>query len=165
MSMKWMLAITVSLVAAGAGGALAQPPEGAPNQGPQGGPPWMQARIMFQRFDADRDGALTVDEVPENAWSHLSAADANEDGKVTQVEVMKFSAARIVGNFDTNEDGELTADEVPAPLWDRLQDADADENGSVSEAEIVATSLAAPRRGGPPAEGGRGGRPSGRRTK
>lgn len=165
MSMKWMFAIAVGVVAIGAGGALAQPPEGGPNRGPQGGPPWMRARIMFQLFDADRDGALSVDDVPENAWGYLSAADVNEDGKVTQAEVMELVATRIVGNFDENEDGELTADEVPAPVWDRLMAADADESGSVSEAEILATLQAAPRRGGPPAEGRQGGRQGGRRDK
>jgi len=41
---------------------------------------------MFQQFDADRDGALTKDEVPGPAWERLSAADADEDGIVTQAE-------------------------------------------------------------------------------
>lgn len=157
---SWMAMAAVAVVA---GESFAQPPEGRPNRGPQGGPPWMQARIMFQRFDADRDGTLTKDEVPGPAWDFLSAADADEDGKVTQAEVAYLAAARMVGNFDENEDGELTAEEVPGPMWDRLNAADADKSGGVSADEIVKTILAAPRRGGPPADGERrGGRPNGK---
>lgn len=154
---SWMVLAVLALVA---GNAFALPSEGGPNRGPQGGPPWIRARIMFQLFDADRDGALTAAEAPQKAWEYLSAADADKDGKVTQAEVAAFSAARIVGNFDANEDGELSADEVPGPVWDRLKEVDADESGSVSADEIVKMILSAPRRGGPPTDGERrGGRP------
>ena len=137
---------------------MAQPPQGDGNGRPQFGPPWMKARIMFMLFDADRDGALVEEEAPGMAWEFLSAADANQDGKVTQEEVALLAATRLISNFDENVDGELTADEAPAPLWDRFESADADGSGSVSTKEIVATILAAPRRGGPPSEGDRGGR-------
>lgn len=141
-----------------AGTTMAQPPQGDGNGRPQGGPPWMKARIMFQQFDTDRDGALVEQDVPGMAWVYLSAADANQDGKVTQEEVALLAATRLISNFDENEDGELTADEVPAPLWDRFESADADGSGSVSADEIAATILAGPRRGGPPSDGDRGSR-------
>lgn len=144
-----------------AGTTMAQPPQrdgnGRPQGGP-GGPPWMKARIMFQQFDTDRDGALVEQDVPGMAWVYLSAADANQDGKVTQEEVGLLAATRLISNLDENEDGELTADEVPAPLWDRFESADADGSGSVSAEEIAATILAGPRRGGPPIDGDRGSR-------
>ncbi len=150
----------LSLVATAmiAGTTMAQPPQGDGNGRPQGGPPWMKARIMFMLFDADRDGALVEEEVPGMAWEYLSAADADQDGKVTQGEVALLAATRVISNFDENEDGELTADETPAQLWDRFESADADGSGSVSAEEIVATILAAPRRGGPPGDGDRGSR-------
>lgn len=153
MMTRFASGLTLAVAVLVSGEAFAQRPEGGPNRGPQGGPPWMRARIMFQVFDADRDGTLTADEAPANAWKYLSTADADEDGSVTQAEVAAFSAARLIGNFDENEDGELTADEAPGPVWDRLSAADADENGSVSAAEIANTILSAPRRGGPPSEG------------
>lgn len=158
--MRSSKAILLSLVATAlmAGTAMAQPPQGEGNGRPQGGPPWMKAQIMFRLFDTDRDGALVEEEVPGTAWEYLSAADADQDGKVTQGEVALLAATRLISNFDENEDGELTADEAPAPLWDRFESADADDSGSVSAEEIVATILAAPRRGGPPSEGDRGGR-------
>lgn len=113
------------------------------------GPPWASARGMFQRFDDDRDGALTKDETPAPAWKYLSRADADEDGAVTQEEVIVLVVARVFIRFDENEDGFLTADELPEMLWDRLGAADADESDTVSLDEIVDAILSAPRGGRP----------------
>lgn len=135
------------------GDAFAQRPESGFAQRPEGGPPWMRARIMFQLFDSNRDAALTAEEAPAAAWTFLSAADADNDGKVTQVEVATYSAAQMVGNFDANEDGELTVDEVPEPVWARILAADADGSDSISADEIAMVILSKPRRGGPPADG------------
>jgi Ca2+-binding EF-hand superfamily protein len=41
----------------------------------------------FARMDKNQDGALSADEVGEKRWSHLQAADADHDGKVTQAEL------------------------------------------------------------------------------
>ena len=135
------------------GDAFAQRPESSFASGPGGGPPWMRAKIMFQLFDSDRDAALTEEEAPAAAWTYLSAADADKDGKVTQAEVASYSAARMVGNFDANEDGELTIDEVPEPVWARMVVADADGSESLNAAEIAKVILSTSRRGGPPADG------------
>ncbi len=40
----------------------------------------------FARIDANHDGAVTVDEVGPDRWTHLSAADADHDSRVTQAE-------------------------------------------------------------------------------
>ena len=133
------------------GDAFAQRPDTGSRPG--GGPPWMRARIMFQLFDSDRDAALTAEEAPAAAWTFLSAADADKDGKVTQAEVASYSAAQLVKNFDANEDGELTVDEVPEPIWARIVVADADGSESINAAEIAKVTLSTPRRGGPPADG------------
>lgn len=149
--MAGLLAVLATLVLMG--DAFAQRPERGGPSGPGGGPAWMRARIMFQLFDSNRDAALTAEEVPAAAWVFLSAADADGDGKVTQVEVANYSAAQVIGNFDTNEDGELTVDEVPEPVWARIVVADADGSGGINAAEIAMAILSTPRRGGPPAEG------------
>lgn len=158
MTAKMTMWTGLCLVMVTAGSAMAQGPTGGGEQGSQGGPPWMKARIMFQLFDTNRDGALVQEEVPGMPWEYISAADADQDGKVTQGEVAWLAATRVISNFDENENSELTADETPVQLWDRLESADADGNGSVSAEEIVATILAAPRRGGPPSGGDRGSR-------
>jgi Ca2+-binding EF-hand superfamily protein len=49
---------------------------------------------MFEKFDANKDGALTADEVQGKFWEHLVKADANKDGKVTKEELEAARAAR-----------------------------------------------------------------------
>jgi Ca2+-binding EF-hand superfamily protein len=48
---------------------------------------------MFERFDKNKDGALTSDEVKDGFWQHLVKADANSDGKVTKEELSQARAA------------------------------------------------------------------------
>ncbi len=45
-------------------------------------------RDPIAKFDANEDGALTIDEVPERVWEKVSQADANEDGLVTADELV-----------------------------------------------------------------------------
>lgn len=149
--MAGLLAVLATVVLVG--DAFAQRPESGFAAGSGGGPPWMRARMMFQLFDSNRDDALTAEETPAAAWIFLLAADADDDGKVTQVEVASYSAAQMVENFDANEDGELTVDEVPEPVWARIVVADADGSESINAAEIAMVILSMPRRGGPPADG------------
>lgn len=126
----------------------AEPP--ANNEGrPQGGPPWVRARMLFQTFDANRDEALSADEVPAQAWDRLSAADGDEDGQVTQAEVAAYSVTMLFGAFDTNSDNALTADEAPAKMWERMSAADADGDGAVTSAELIEKILSHPRQGQP----------------
>ena len=66
----------------GFGGSHAGPPHG----GPQGFKP-PSVDELFERFDKNKDGKLTKDEVPAMLWEHLSKADANKDGAVTKEEL------------------------------------------------------------------------------
>lgn len=65
------------------------------------GPPWARGGEgprpfgLFAIFDADEDGALTEDEVPERVWTRLSAADLDGDGAVTRMEVMQHLRSRV----------------------------------------------------------------------
>jgi len=105
-----------------------------------GGPPiraLIGSMMAFRLFDADGDGALAVDDVPEQMWDRLSDADANQDAVVTTVEVSVHLASNAVDALDTDEDGVLSGDEAPGPMV-RLADADGD--GAVTSNEI-ATSL------------------------
>ncbi len=143
-----LLAMAILAILSGTG--VAEPAEEGGKGSPAGGPPWMRARIMFQLFDTDRDGLLTADQVPENAWFFLSAADANGDGGVTSEEVVRLWVVRIFTIFDDNGDQALTAEETPEPMWDRLSVADADGDGIVTGQEIIQAFLAGPPRGGHP---------------
>lgn len=43
--------------------------------------------MWITRHDANHDGALSADEVGPRMWEHLSAADANKDGRVDRAEM------------------------------------------------------------------------------
>lgn len=117
---------------------------------------------MMER-DANNDGKLTGDELPEFMQDRLSTFDTNEDGAIDtdELEAManrsgggggggrgpggpggggNFDPAqfveRIFSENDANEDGKLTGDEIPDRMKDRVADIDTDKDGAVSRAEL-----------------------------
>ena len=78
----------------------AQPPGGrGEGPGPGGPPPDRPVAGMFERWDADNDGKLTQDEVPEGVWNRLSRADADGDGAVTPEELAVMARPGRAGGF------------------------------------------------------------------
>ena len=67
---------------------------------------------VFRRFDANRDGALDIQEVPPFVQQFVFPADANRDDKVTREELEAFRAARP--NRDPNTDRRDETD-IPSP--------------------------------------------------
>lgn len=47
----------------------------------------------FTRLDKNGDGAITASEVPSRIWDHLKVADANNDGRLTKVEIDQARAS------------------------------------------------------------------------
>ncbi len=80
---------------AGAGRA-GRGPEGGPPGGPPGGEGGPRRGRMFERLDANGDGALSKDELPERMREHIMVADTNKDGKITREEM---DAARERGDL------------------------------------------------------------------
>ncbi|MCC7495516.1 MAG: hypothetical protein IT204_24410 [Fimbriimonadaceae bacterium] len=130
--------------------------KGRPGKPGEGRP----AGELFAKYDKNKDGALTQDEVPAEAWQRLSKADANQDGKITAAE---FEAARAKGaagqggegkggdgkpgegrtladlfkKLDANTDGKVTAAEA-GERWEKLSKLDRDGDGAVSLEEAKA---------------------------
>ncbi len=50
---------------------------------------------LFDRLDGNADGEITADEVSENLWTRLSAADADESGSVTSDELLDHAQTRL----------------------------------------------------------------------
>ena len=125
---------------------------------------------FFDRFDANEDGKLTKDELPERAADRIMKADADGDGAVTKEELEaareKMGGGRGEGGpdvgaffdrFDANEDGKLTKDELPEQLAERIMKADADGDGAVTKEELeAAREKMGGQRGGDGERGGRG---------
>lgn len=95
-----LITLTVAGAAASLGllwpSALDAQPPGGRGQGPgRGGPPSARPLpAMFERWDANEDGKLTQDEVPEMAWNRLSQADTDGDGMVTRDELAAMMQQR-----------------------------------------------------------------------
>ena len=114
---------------------------------------------MFERMDANKDGKLTKEEVPEQAWERIVKADADNNGAVTKEEMAKVVKARAgngQGNakmggpgmgqrdpgqmferMDANKDGKLTKEELPERVAEKMMNMDADGNGSISQDEFA----------------------------
>jgi len=129
---------------------------------PEGGPP---PERLFRRLDANRDGKITPDEVPEPRRERfkqlLARADRDGDGALDQREFIRGTRmapggltgdnqggaqpdpARLFRRMDRNSDGKLTADEVPeerrAFVERLIRRADKDGDGALTLEEFVAS--------------------------
>lgn len=52
---------------------------------------------LFAKFDKNKDGKLTKNEVPAKLWARLVKADANKDGAVTKAELKAAHKGRKGG--------------------------------------------------------------------
>ena len=147
-----------------------KPPADAPDQGAGRFAQFLQANPeeIFERLDANGDGKIVLDELPEPARQglgrFLEQADANRDKALTLEEFRKGHelARRLAGispanaassnagpgaalfkALDGNGDGALSADELAAAT-ESLKKLDRDGDGQLSPRELATT-------GGPPA--------------
>ena len=83
------------------------------------------AQERFAKLDKNGDGALTKDEVGDKRWEHLSVADADKNGSVTQDEIrqavasgaLKFPHRGFGGHGGHHGAGERN-EQAPAPAAD-----------------------------------------------
>ena len=73
-----------------------------------GEPPTTAERVeaVFDRFDANEDGALTADEVSERMWGHVATADADESSSVSVEELTVHLDNLAAERAERGEDGE-----------------------------------------------------------
>ncbi|MCC6509927.1 MAG: hypothetical protein IT423_12540 [Pirellulaceae bacterium] len=100
----------------------------------------------LRALDANGDGKLTSDEVPEALWEHLieANADADEDGALTLAELKAYREAKrlaaieaIFEQLDRDDSGMLTSSDLPRLVWRLVSRADANDNGEVSLEEFI----------------------------
>ena len=110
----------------------ANKPEERPNVplGPAaGGDGRGDARQRFEMLDRNKDGKVTLDEVPEPLRERIKPIfDRLGKQEVTLDEFQRFAAGpgprpepgALFKRFDANSDGKLTKDEIPAEMRERL---------------------------------------------
>lgn len=135
-------ALTLAGVAAFATGAPHHRMHGWDHRGEHRGE--FRAGALFERLDADKDGAVTRAEVDAARAERFAAVDADKDGAVTLAELTAMltkraetQASRMMMRADSDDDGVLSPDEMGgrrhARMFERL---DADGDGVVTKAEV-----------------------------
>jgi Ca2+-binding EF-hand superfamily protein len=164
------------------GGGFFQGPGGFPQGEPgggrggnnQGGPGAMLERMLA--MDANGDGKLSADELPERMKPMLERSDANRDGALDRGELQAMAAQRLQqpgqggpeggrppggGNpaeffgqmmerADVNKDGKLSGDELPPFLREQMEALDKNKDGGVDREELQSGMAARMREGRPP---------------
>lgn len=113
-------------------------------RGPGGhGCPGGPGMMLFEWFDDDDDGKVTLQEFREGEQERFVEMDTNHDGKVT---IEEFKAApmpsrearlqRMFKRLDTNNDGVLTAEELAARGEAKFKKLDANGDGVITMEEI-----------------------------
>lgn len=95
----------------------------------------------WERMDANGDGKITADEVPEQHARFIELADANGDGAVTREEMKSFREGRRAEmreeyNPDKNGDGVVDRTEFVLAAQDRFDRLDKNGDGVLGEDEM-----------------------------
>ena len=140
----------------------------------EGGPLAGFVEMMMQQLDANKDGSLTKEEIPEPRRAMLMRADSNGDGMITleELKALPMGPGRpgrgagmgmalpdpgaLVRRFDADDDGKLARDELPEQQRDRMMKADTDGDGFLSVKELQAARGPIPGPRGRPGGGGMG---------
>lgn len=157
------LAVAATTIAVLGIPAMAQPPGGSREGGPEG--PGSPSAVLAA-IDADGNHEISAEEI-RNAITALRALDTNKDGKLVRDEIhpgkdgrerrrpgpvaerrngtRAGSDGRItpafierILAFDNNKDGKLTSDELPERMRSVLSRYDANKDGALERSEIEA---------------------------
>jgi len=132
------------LLAANSALADSAPDQGKPNHAEQGRHhgPGNGARI-FERWDQDNDGHITIAVLPPHLQQRIRAIDLNKDGILTRDEFEKGKqqlAVQRQQEFDRNGDGKVTEQERRETMRDHLAERfveqDKNRDGALTETEV-----------------------------
>jgi Ca2+-binding EF-hand superfamily protein len=123
----------------------------------------LNAEQFIRRFDKNRDGYLSKNELPPGLATNFDKFDTNEDGKLDQKEVdqmlqilrRRFNVnsgkpangtakpadldkmvARMLERMDTNKDGKISRDEAQGPLAKFFDEFDQNKDGFLDKTEL-----------------------------
>lgn len=97
---------------------------------------------MFDRFDSDASGTVSLEEFVNGANHRFSRLDGNDDGTVSESEVDAFIAKRtrrikdrILSRLDSDGDGAITRAEYELARKNRFARLDTDKSGEIEKSE------------------------------
>jgi Ca2+-binding EF-hand superfamily protein len=131
--------------------------------GPMGGP--MMGRHgdrgamlekMFERFDTNKDGVVTLDEVVAFADAQFDKIDTNHDGVLDKTEIESWigrrapaeAVAHFIAVHDLDGDGKITKAEWEKPMKKRFALYDRNDDGKITKEEAALAMPMGPRKGG-----------------
>ncbi|OUR75318.1 hypothetical protein A9Q83_17990 [Alphaproteobacteria bacterium 46_93_T64] len=106
---------------------------------------WGHAALstMFEKHDANKDGVMTRDEMPEKWASRFDKLDEDKNGSLTLAEIEKSHRShkekrmeKMMSKFDEDKDGKISEAEVTAFVLEKFREADADGDGNLTMEEI-----------------------------
>ncbi len=96
-------------------------------------------RWFMKRYDANKDGKVTQEEVDTNRTERHGKYDANGDGKLSLkefeglwLEAFRKRMVRAFQQFDEDGDAVVTLDEYKMPLANVVERRDRDGDGAIS---------------------------------
>ncbi|MFN3868512.1 MAG: EF-hand domain-containing protein [Hyphomicrobiaceae bacterium] len=108
-----------------------------------GGKGAMRELRNMHRADADRDGAVTLDEYLKAKTADFAAMDKNSDGAVSgdelvadMVAAMSYRSRAMLKQLDTNLDGKVTKDDFVSGARQRFAERDLNGDGVIDRNDM-----------------------------
>lgn len=99
----------------------------------------MMARHLIQRYDANKDGKVSQEEIDTNRTQWLAEFDADKNGTLSLEEFEKLwlkarfeRMVREFQRFDRDGNGQVTLDEYKDPTADLVANGDRNDDGFLS---------------------------------
>jgi Ca2+-binding EF-hand superfamily protein len=104
-----------------------------------GGGPGMMGRQLAERYDANKDGKVTQEEIDVNRGQWVSDFDSDKTGTLSLEEFEKLwlkarfeRMVREFQRFDRDGNGQVTLDEYKEPMSDMVERFDRNNDGALS---------------------------------
>lgn len=100
--------------------------------------PGMMGRQLVERYDANKDGTVTQQEIEQNRAQWLAEFDADKNGtlsldefKLLWLKARNEMMVREFQFFDRDGNGQVTIEEYKGPLSDLVSERDRNDDGSL----------------------------------